>query len=536
MGPSGIPTLYASEAPSIPPSAKPSGTEGDAPSMPPSSCPSMVPSEEPSEAPSASPSEIPSESPSASAVPSSTPTFFASDVPSVPPSLAPSMAESSAPSLVPTTCPSRLPSKLPSMQPSSGTPTFFESDVPSTPPSIAPSIGFSPTVVPTTCPSRSPSSTPTHSSLLPSAMRTAMPSSVPSAMRTAMPSAMPSAITNKLPSALPSAMLSALPVAAPSLLPSSLSNRLSSLPSSSPNSSSAPSRCPSPTPSSTPSSDSVTRRSLLGRKMTQAQGLAVSSSQKLLDSEQKELSCDRCDAVSNAKPFTKDWQYPGIMQSSASLADKQLHTKSCKDIAESATKSRVAVSPNKADTLYYLVDDTTDDLHRLSTLKLENGVWSYMGGYRNLKYDQSVWNEKIDVKVVEGGEGDQKFDIQARGDEVCIVWTDRTNIHSPSGKMTPLVYCFNESDQSWREMGFTSRIGHDSSIGDIELVLPSTCDCPELSDYYFVIVGNPAPVHNGEQSVESRAVVWFYSHKLPNWVGNHLVVRATMQVLSKVHH
>lgn len=249
--------------------------------------------------------------------------------------------------------------------------------------------------------------------------------------------------------------------------------------------------------------------------MTQAQGLAVSSSQKLLDAEQKELSCDRCDAVSNAKPFTKDWQYPGIMQSSASLADKQLHTKSCKDIAESATKSRVAVSPNKADTLYYLVDDTTDDLHRLSTLKLENGVWSYMGGYRNLKYDQSVWNEKIDVKVVEGGEGDQKFDIQARGDEVCIVWTDRTNIHSPSGKMTPLVYCFSEIEQSWREMGFTSRIGHDSSIGDIELVLPSTCDCPELSDYYFVIVGNPAPVHNGEQSVESRAVVWFYNHKLP---------------------
>jgi len=249
--------------------------------------------------------------------------------------------------------------------------------------------------------------------------------------------------------------------------------------------------------------------------MTQEQGVAMSSSQKPLDAKQEELSCDRCDAVSNAKPYTKDWQYPGIMQSSINLSDKKRHTKSCKDIAGSASKSRVAVSPHKADTLYYLVDDTTDDLHRLSTLKLENGEWSYMGGYRHLKYDQSVWNEKRDVQVVEGGEGDQKFDIQARSDEVCIVWTDRTNILSPSGKMTPLVYCFNESEQSWKEMGSTSRIGHDSTVGDVELVLPSTCDCPELTDYYFVIVGRPASIHEGGQSLESRAVVWFYNRKQP---------------------
>lgn len=135
-----------------------------------------------------------------------------------------------------------------------------------------------------------------------------------------------------------------------------------------------------------------------------------------------------------------------------------------------------------------------------------------MGGARNVKYDSSIWNP-TNVKVIETGQENQKFDIQARDEEVCIVWTDDSkHTHASSGGMTPLVYCFNEREQTWKELGSTSRIGLDSSIGDVELVLPNTCTCPELSDYYFVIVGRPAPDYNGGQS---GAVVWFYNHQQP---------------------
>jgi len=217
-------------------------------------------------------------------------------------------------------------------------------------------------------------------------------------------------------------------------------------------------------------------------------------------------TCDQCDAVSSAKAYSEDWQYQ-------SFTNKD--TKSLEVIPESATKSRIAISQSKADTLYLLVDDTTDNLHRLSTLKLEQGEWSYMGGHRNVKYDRNIWNQNRDVKVIHS-EGDQKFDIQTRGDEVCIVWTDRTHSNAPSGKMTPLVYCFNEAEQAWKEIGASHRIGRDSSSGDIELVLPSNCTCPELANYYFVIVGRPAQDHRAIQTVESKAVVWFFNRDLPD--------------------
>jgi len=151
----------------------------------------------------------------------------------------------------------------------------------------------------------------------------------------------------------------------------------------------------------------------------------------------------------------------------------------------------------------------------LSALKLEQGEWSYMGGHRNVKYDQNIWNQNRDVKVIHA-EGDQKFDVQTRGDEVCMVWTDRTHSNAPSGKMTPLVYCFNEAEQTWREIGASHRIGHDTSFGDIELVLPNNCTCPELANYYFVIVGRPSQDQRAIQPVESKAMVWFYNRDLPD--------------------
>jgi hypothetical protein len=188
-------------------------------------------------------------------------------------------------------------------------------------------------------------------------------------------------------------------------------------------------------------------------------------------------------------------------------------------LAESATHPRVAMPCKDPDTVYYLVQDGADAYEKLSALKFSKGTWSYVGGSRYVSYDNNRVKDAShvpDIKVVDGGFV-QTFDIQARDNELCMVFSDKTasiskdSIINPEG--TPLVYCFDETDGQWRELGWQNRIGV-AGDGDIELLMPSVCECSNLSSYYFVMVGRAAAGHL-DTDVTNAAVVWYYNSAYP---------------------
>jgi hypothetical protein len=47
--------------------------------------------------------------------------------------------------------------------------------------------------------------------------------------------------------------------------------------------------------------------------------------------------------------------------------------------------------------------------------------------------------------------------------------------------------------------------------GDVELLLPSAGDCPELSTYYYAIVGSADAAHLNTANAQGKSVVWYYN-------------------------
>ena len=231
-----------------------------------------------------------------------------------------------------------------------------------------------------------------------------------------------------------------------------------------------------------------------------------------------------CDCSgSDSLDHIQDWIYPGLPATSLAGAASPAFfdsnnlkgTVPCMGLAESALKPRIAMPCDNPETVYYLVQDKQSGYSKLTALKLENDEWSYVGGSRYVKYDASrMTGTPPDVKIQTSVDY-QNFDLQARGDEVCMLWSDASktvNGAVPNSASTPLVYCYSETTQKWREIGWESRIGKEADIGgDVELILPGGCDCPELSNYYFVIVGRAASSHLNTVDVSNRAVVWYYN-------------------------
>ncbi|GKY90275.1 hypothetical protein MPSEU_000001600 [Mayamaea pseudoterrestris] len=234
-----------------------------------------------------------------------------------------------------------------------------------------------------------------------------------------------------------------------------------------------------------------------------------------------------CSCSGEETMFTPDkWMYPGIPTKLAphpSFVDttNTLETASCHGIGESATHPRIAMPCSNSDTMYYLVQDSQGEYEKLTALKLSGGIWSYVGGSRYVSYDANrvIDTAKVpDIKVSSNGDCVQSFDIQARGNEVCMVFSDSTpsiggnNIPGKPG--TPLVYCLDETDQKWRELGWQNRIGV-AGVGDIELLMPSACECSNLMGYYFVMVGKAGTGHLDSVNVSGSAVVWYYNSAHP---------------------
>jgi hypothetical protein len=233
-----------------------------------------------------------------------------------------------------------------------------------------------------------------------------------------------------------------------------------------------------------------------------------------------------CSCATEESTFTPDsWAYMGLPVASLVPVpafydtDASYETASCMGLAESATHPRVAMPCNDPDTVYYLVQDGANAYEKLSALKFRKGAWSYVGGSRYVSYDDNRVKDAShvpDIKVAEG-ECAQTFDLQARDNELCMVFSDKTasvggdNIINPEG--TPLVYCFDETDGKWRELGWQNRIGV-AGDGDIELLMPSACECSNLSSYYFVMVGRASTGHL-ETDVVNAAVVWYYNSADP---------------------
>jgi hypothetical protein len=214
---------------------------------------------------------------------------------------------------------------------------------------------------------------------------------------------------------------------------------------------------------------------------------------------------------------SQDWTYPGFparkLASSAVPAFSDVRnlkgTVTCKGLAESANKPRIAMS--ESGIVYYVVQDQD----KLTTLKLQHGEWSYLGGNRYVKYDVSrLASGSVDVKV-QASVDYQNFDIQARGSEVCILWSDASKLANagvPNAVRTPLVYCYTETSKKWTEIGFGRRIGMEAEVGgDVELLLPSGSNCPGLGSYYYAIVGSAGAAHLNTASVQGRSVVWYYN-------------------------
>jgi len=190
-----------------------------------------------------------------------------------------------------------------------------------------------------------------------------------------------------------------------------------------------------------------------------------------------------CSSSSEILPYDRDWDYPGLpAESLLPPTDSKFEILPCLGLAQDATNPKMATSCNDPDTVYYLVQD---DSNRLTALLLKGEQWAYMGRSQFVNYESST-----DTVNVVSGAGSQDYDLQTRGSEVCMTWHD-------SAVNQVLVYCF--TDGMWTELGATSQIPGRTGFGDIELLMPSACECSEWTNYYFVIVGD-----------SSSATVWFH--------------------------
>ena len=235
-----------------------------------------------------------------------------------------------------------------------------------------------------------------------------------------------------------------------------------------------------------------------------------------------------CTCNGEEKSFTPDsWSHPGLpanLRPNPAFMDTTdtLEAQSCLGLGESATHPRVAMPCSNSDTMYYLVQDSQSEYAKLSALKLSGGSWSYVGGSRYVSYDAKRVVDASNVpamKVAGNGGCTQSFDIQARGEEVCFVALDDTasvgGANIPTARGTPVVYCLDKTDNQWREVGQSSRIGVADAAGDIELLLPSACECANMMGYYFVMVGKAALGHLKSVDVTGSAVVWYYNSATP---------------------
>jgi len=223
-----------------------------------------------------------------------------------------------------------------------------------------------------------------------------------------------------------------------------------------------------------------------------------------------------CSSLQGSLSAETDWQYPGFpatsLSTSADPAFERLNGPSrnheaipCLGLAESALKPRIATSCKSSDTVYYLVQDSYNSAAgsaKLTALKLESGVWSYMGGNRYLQYDDG---SNSDISVTDSPTW-QLYDLQARGSDVCM------SVLNDAGSV--LVYCFDSFAQEWKEVGGSKRIGVAKAVGDIELHMPSECDCPQLAGYMYVVVGRADDGHLNTD-VANHAVVWYYNEAEP---------------------
>lgn len=211
-----------------------------------------------------------------------------------------------------------------------------------------------------------------------------------------------------------------------------------------------------------------------------------------------DISCPcECSKSGEVLPQVPDWTYPGLpaysLDSTASPAfydqtPGAYRTLPCLGLAEDSAKPKIALPCDDPDLLYYLVQDGIN----LTALKLKDSAWQYLGGERFITYDyQTGRTGRVEVS---SGTGTQDFDLQTRRGEVCMVWHDISS--------HPLVYCYNNQEGRWIEVGAPRRISPMIG-GDVELLMPE-CECSHLSNYYFVIVGGP-----------EAATVWFYNKETP---------------------
>lgn len=149
---------------------------------------------------------------------------------------------------------------------------------------------------------------------------------------------------------------------------------------------------------------------------------------------------------------------------------------------------------------------------KITVLSHDGETWTYPDGNRYIKYPGT----ETEVIVREDARW-QLLDIQVRGEEICILFLE--------DKLVPFVYCFR--DDEWMELGGNGgnddafRIGEVAATGDLELLMPSACDCPDLIDVYFVICGQASSDHfrhvssstPGDRHHDSwinNAVPWYY--------------------------
>jgi hypothetical protein len=170
--------------------------------------------------------------------------------------------------------------------------------------------------------------------------------------------------------------------------------------------------------------------------------------------------------------------------------------------------TRIATSCHDPDVIHMAVheEDSTKS-KKITVLSHDGETWTYPDGNRYVKYPGT----ETEV-IVQQDSRWQLLDIQVRGDEVCILFLE--------DKYVPFVYCLR--DGAWMELGGGKggnddalRIGEVTATGNLELLMPSGCDCPELSDVYFVICGQAGSDHFSHVSATTREEVdgnwWKYA-------------------------